>query len=128
MNKVYLWVIVLISIIAIACSGGNDNQPKPPTNNNVSPTISNTAPKTKPGITISDGIYLVPSDVKPGTYTTTVPKDSINCYWARLRGTSGELNDIIANDNAEPGTRIIVTIKKTDKAFSTNGCGTWKLK
>lgn len=88
-----------------------------------------TAPATTgppPAATISGGgIFLVPGEVKPGTYRTVVPAGE-HCYWARLRGTSGAFDDIIANGNGDPGERMTVTIKSTDKAFQTEqGCGTW---
>ena len=41
------------------------------------------------------GIYLVGDDIKPGTYRS----EGSRCYWARLSGTSGELEHIIANEN-----------------------------
>lgn len=80
-----------------------------------------TAEKTAASNTFSgSGTYLVGTDIKPGTYRS---KDNDGCYWARLKGLSGSLGDILANDNVNGPT--IVTIKKTDKAFETNRCGDW---
>lgn len=73
-----------------------------------------------------DGTFLFGEDIKPGTYRAAGPADSAipNCYWARLSGTSGELDEIIANGNtAGPAT---VTISSSDRAFQTTGCETWK--
>jgi hypothetical protein len=72
-----------------------------------------------------DGTYVVGKDIKPGTYRTEGPEDTAipNCYWARLSGTSGEFNEIIANGNTAPTT---VTISASDNAFQTTGCKTWK--
>lgn len=67
------------------------------------------------------GVYLVGEDIKPGTYRS----DGSQCYWARLSGTSGEFEHIIANDNVE-GTAY-VTIAASDVAFETSRCGEWKL-
>ncbi|MFD6814528.1 hypothetical protein [Enteractinococcus coprophilus] len=67
------------------------------------------------------GIYLIGEDIKPGTYRS----DGSRCYWARLSGTSGEFEHIIANDNVE-GTAY-VTIAESDVAFETSRCGEWKL-
>lgn len=79
---------------------------------------------TKPAPpTIGEGTWEVGSEVKPGTYTTTVPADSNSCYWARLSGFTGD--DIIANDISSPGQRARVTIRSSDKGFETQGCGTW---
>ncbi|MGQ7787935.1 hypothetical protein SD455_11185 [Nesterenkonia sp. K-15-9-6] len=70
-----------------------------------------------------DGVYMVGSDVDPGTYTTE--PGSWGCYWARLSGTSGEFHDIITNAFVEGG-QALVTIAETDVAFETSGCGTWE--
>lgn len=72
-----------------------------------------------------EGTLLVPGEVKPGTYRATVPVNSLNCYWARLSGTSNESGNILANGNAKPGAKVTVTIKSTDKAFHSSGCGAW---
>jgi hypothetical protein len=90
-------------------------------------TPSSTTAAAKPdGNHVStEGTLSVGTDIKAGTYKTTVPADSLNCYWARLKGTSGQLEDIIANGNGKPDALVTVTIKPTDKAFETNGCGTW---
>jgi hypothetical protein len=67
------------------------------------------------------GTKRVGVDIKPGTYRT---RSSVNsCYWERLRGFSGELNDIIANDFSS-GYQV-VTISATDKGFNSSRCGTW---
>ncbi|MBE1606220.1 hypothetical protein [Actinopolymorpha pittospori] len=99
------------------------------------PTVTVTArPKTPakpaapakaagPASTISgDGIYLVGKDIKPGTYRAT-PKAGANCYWQRLSGLSGDLNDTLAN--GLPAGPVVVTIKSTDKAFESQRCGAW---
>ena len=63
----------------------------------------------------------VGKDVQPGTYTT---KSGIShCYWARLKGFSGSLDDIEANDNVV-GVAI-VTIGSSDTGFQSQGCGSW---
>lgn len=68
------------------------------------------------------GIYLVGSDIQPGTYRSSTQG---SCYWARLSGTSGEFGDIIANDNVTG--QAIVTIQPSDVAFESNDCGEWQL-
>ncbi|GLH99093.1 hypothetical protein [Phytohabitans aurantiacus] len=70
------------------------------------------------------GTLLVPTEIQPGTYQSTVPEDSDYCYWTRLRGTSGEADDIIAGDFVNPGERVTVTISEDDAAFFHTGCGT----
>ncbi|MDA1360518.1 hypothetical protein O1R50_12845 [Glycomyces luteolus] len=74
-----------------------------------------------------DGIWTVGEDIEPGTYSTTVPDESFGCYWERLSGFSGELDDIIANGNVEPGLQATVTIDSSDQGFNSQDCGTWEL-
>lgn len=67
---------------------------------------------------ITDGTYVVGTDIKPGTYHSTGGGE---CYWARLR--SDNETDIIDNHlGAGPTT---VTIKRTDHSFETRGCDPW---
>ena len=73
---------------------------------------------------LSEGTYEVGVDAKAGRYKTTVPDDSMNCYWQRTKDDSGEFGSIIANDNASPGSRVSVTLKKGE-FFTSNGCGDW---
>lgn len=67
------------------------------------------------------GILLVGEDIQPGTYRGD--GSSGYCYWARLSGTSGSFDDIIANGN--PGGPTVVTIAESDVAFETSDCGEW---
>lgn len=75
---------------------------------------------TKSRTRFGAGTYLVGVDVAPGTY---VARAGSSCYWARLRGFAGDLSAIIANAN--PRGRTVVTISRSDKGFSSAGCGTW---
>ncbi|MDP9070418.1 MAG: hypothetical protein M3N68_03865 [Actinomycetota bacterium] len=60
-------------------------------------------------------------DIEPGRYRSA---GGDLCYWATLKGTSGEFSDIIAN-NLEPGAQI-VTIGPNVAYFETSGCEVWK--
>ncbi len=77
-----------------------------------------TASKTSFG----DGMYIVGTDITPGTYKNT---GVTGCYYARLSGFGNTTDDIIANNNTD--SQAIVTIVGTDKGFQSNGCGTWTL-
>lgn len=70
---------------------------------------------------IGDGTFRVGVDIAPGTYRAANPDGS--CYWARLSGMGGTLNEIIANDNTTGPA--VVTIATTDAAFQSAGCGGW---
>src|SRR6478735_6683241 len=69
-----------------------------------------------------DGTFRVGVDIQAGTYRSA---GSDSCYWARLFGLSGSLNDIIANSGS-PGPQI-VQIAPSDAAFKTQGCPDWDL-
>ena len=75
----------------------------------------------KPSTTIPDGTWKVNEDIAPGTYESTNVLGM--CYWSRLSGFTGGINDIIAN--GIPQGRAIVTILPTDHGFSSLACGKW---
>lgn len=72
--------------------------------------------------TFDDGDYVVGVDIAAGTYRIREAADL--CYWERLKGFGGTLDEIIANENVI-GAYAVVTIGKFDKGFSSSGCGTW---
>jgi hypothetical protein len=78
------------------------------------------APAT-PGVH-KDGTFLVGKELTPGTYRTD---GGSGCYWARLSGLTGDLEDILSNNFG--GGQQVVTILPSDKAFKTNSCGSWEL-
>ncbi|MDV7088615.1 hypothetical protein [Rhodococcus opacus] len=78
----------------------------------------------EPATTFGDGTQVVGIDIAPGTYIGNGQTDEYGCYWARLSGSSGEIDDIIANDFTD-SPKIIVTIKPSDQYFESEGCGTW---
>ncbi|RJL31617.1 hypothetical protein [Bailinhaonella thermotolerans] len=74
-----------------------------------------------------EGIFLVGKDVQAGTYASAGPASgSPACYWARLKGVSGQASDIIAN-GYQKGPQTI-TIDPADKAFQSMGCQDWSLR
>lgn len=84
-------------------------------------TPARVKPNPDPPGSFRDGTRVVGEELAPGTYRTT--KASPGCYWARLSGFSGEMNELIANEN-ESGPAI-VTIGKSDKGFESQRCGLW---
>jgi hypothetical protein len=67
-----------------------------------------------------DGIFIVGTDILPGTYRSS---GQTGCYWGRLANFSGAGNDTLANDNTD--TAATVTIAGSDKGFKSSSCGTW---
>lgn len=83
-------------------------------------------PVAKPtAVTVRDGKWEVPGEVKPGTYTTTANADGAGCYWGRLHDFDGGMNSTIANDILAPGAHGRVTIKATDKGIEFSGGCVW---
>lgn len=145
------WVAAIAVLLIMVCGGGalflysigsqpapNPDRPDPViatsqapagTNPTPTPTAAAKAPTTAAAepqpAQFGDGQWQVPSQVKPGKYRTTVPDTSVGCYWQRLRGFSGEFDDIIANGLGHPGQQVVVTIAKTDAGFDSQRCGTW---
>jgi hypothetical protein len=93
-----------------------DVAPTPPPLTNV-PQEAITSQKPQFG----DGMYIVGSDIQPGTYRTRT--GSQGCYYSRLRGFGGTLGEIIANENTN--YPAVVTITATDAGFQSSRCGTW---
>ncbi len=67
-----------------------------------------------------DGIFIVGTDIEPGTYKNS---GQSSCYYSRLSGFGGDLGDIISNENTDDVA--IVTIAASDKGFKSTRCGTW---
>lgn len=80
------------------------------------------AQPTAPG-TFGDGTWRVTIDIPAGTYQSVAGTTS--CYWERVSGFGGTIDEIIANDFGTVGA--VVTISLTDAGFKTRGCGTWTL-
>lgn len=85
-----------------------------------SPDLSPITPS--PVSPFSDGMYLVGSDVGPGTWRNVGPTGT--CYWERLSGFSGNFEQLEANGLSD--SQQVVTISETDAGFQSNRCGTWE--
>jgi len=75
---------------------------------------------------LAEGTYTVTPTLQNGSASVglwhTFGGDG--CYWERLRGFSGALDDIIANDLSAAGPRY-VEIKAGDAGFRTSSCLPW---
>jgi len=84
------------------------------------PQEDTTPQETTPAVaSFGNGTHIVGTDIVAGTYRS---QGTRTCYWARLSGFGGELDDVLANGNSAPE---IVTISASDAAFETSGCGQW---
>lgn len=79
--------------------------------------LTHTTPP-RPSTSFGDGQH----HIRAGSWRNVSNGDY--CYWARLRGFSGETKDIIANNIATEG-RSIVSTGANDVTFETYDCGTW---
>ena len=80
-------------------------------------------PVSAPSSGIPPGRWLVGRQIPAGNYEINAGS---GCYWERLSGFSGNLNDIIANDFIAASGRQIVRISSSDEGFYSDAdCGTW---
>ncbi len=90
--------------------------PPPPPPTTQPPTTQPPPPPTGFG----DGTYLVGQQIAAGRYQAA---GGSGCYWERLSGFGGTLDEIIANDFDTTGP--IVSIAASDVGFNSHACGTW---
>jgi hypothetical protein len=85
------------------------------------------APKKTTGLngkTFGAGTWKVGSEIPAGTYVTSASKGE-HCYYARLSGFSGDLDDIIANEIYSGPARGRVTIASSDLGVKFSGACEW---
>jgi hypothetical protein len=81
-------------------------------------------PKGGTRATIPPGVWLVGSQVAPGTYRTPTPD---GCYWERLRNFEYRFSFIERTPIVSGVDRRFVTIRADDTGFRSYNCGTWEL-
>jgi hypothetical protein len=98
-----------------ACRAAQEKREAP------APTTTSRPAATRPPAPVyGDGTYEVGSEIKPGTYKTSGGE----CYWERLKGFSGDFEDILANENISGPSRM--TIRSTDKGVTFSGGCEWR--
>ena len=121
--RLHLSVALALVLLLVACADATVEPAAPDQTASTAtlpPTPTSTAsPTPEPGF--GDGTWRVGEDIPPGLYVA--PGGDL-CYWARLSGFGGSLDEIIANDLG--GGQRIVTIAPSDAGFDTGGCGTWQ--
>ena len=81
------------------------------------------SPRTGAQATIPPGIWLVGSQITPGTYRVDARS---GCYWERLRNFEGVISSIIDNEFVSSAGQQLVTISSSDVGFNNDAeCGTW---
>jgi len=83
------------------------------------------APLLEMSDTLEPGTYIVGRDINPGLYQGKAGFETFvdTCYWGRLSNLSGELDAILANDQAEG--QYYVEVKDSDFALETRCPLTW---
>lgn len=81
-------------------------------------------PDAEPARRFSDGVYLVPRNIAPGTYIARNDEENL-CYWSRMNSFYGDPFDR-TNIYASRGPAI-ATITEDDVGFRTRDCGMWTL-
>ncbi|MDH6246807.1 hypothetical protein [Mycobacterium sp. OTB74] len=71
-----------------------------------------------------DGIYVVGTDIVPGTYATAGPVGNGRCYWRRMNNPDPMVKGNVI-DSALSAKPQVVAIDPADKAFKTSGCQPW---
>jgi hypothetical protein len=69
---------------------------------------------------ISDGTYLVGEDVAAGRYRSS---GTGACTWARLKGFGGSADDVTASAGGLGPQEV--TLRASDKGFTSHGCEGW---
>jgi hypothetical protein len=81
-------------------------------------------PLVQPGQSFGPGDFKVGYEVAAGRYQSAGPlSPGGSCYWERLKGFHGTVDDIIANDLGSGSA--VVDIAPGDFGFSSDGCQQW---
>ena len=112
----------VLAVIGVFVLGATSSRPRIAATGTSGGTIAAAdAPTTTEAGTVSDGKFIVGTDIAAGRY---IADGSTGCYWARLKDASGGVSSILDNEN---GTgQQIVDITPTDGLFETRNCGVWR--
>jgi hypothetical protein len=138
------WLIVGAAVLALCCgggavlfvaSGGDDNDtpssaeqadpaaPDEPPAETEAPADVQAQPATAG---YGAGVWEVGTEIPTGTYVTTVPAGVLDmCYWARLAGFSGDVDELIANGTLASGARGRFTVVDGDAGVEFSGECQW---
>jgi hypothetical protein len=120
------FIIAIVANLAIITILASSDEPAATAHAQPPAPVALPAPAAAPAnlaTTLGEGRFVVGTDIAPGTYQTTGPSGSLDCYWERLKRTSDATDSIIANALG-PGPAM-VTIDQSDAAFQTRWCHPW---
>jgi hypothetical protein len=132
MSRAVLGMLCAMAALGLACSAGDPSDAGGTGTQGGGQAVGSApqAAPTAPWTSFRDGQYEVGTAagmVTPGKYRTTVPADSLGCYWERQKDLSGSFEAVITNGSHKAGEPVVVTIAASDKGFKTQRCGEWRL-
>jgi hypothetical protein len=80
-----------------------------------------TRPPAPTAFHFGSGQRTIGVDLQAGTYRTRAAAPG--CYWARLSGFGGTVQEILANENTNGPA--VITIAASDKGFMSTRCSEW---
>lgn len=124
-------VVAVLAIGTAACGPADDSASSSGSSGTAAGTTapSASAPakkkEDKPAVKAAfkgNGTFQVGTDIQPGTYKTSGNDDGM-CYWERAKDAKDDTDSILANDTVAGSS--YVTIKPTDKIFTSTDCKDW---
>ncbi|WUH93198.1 hypothetical protein OG900_25830 [Streptomyces sp. NBC_00433] len=126
-------VVAVLAIGAAACGPADDSASSADSTSGKATAAASSAPASAPAkkkegkpaakpAFKGDGTFQVGADIKPGTYRTSGDDDGM-CYWERAKDAKNDTDSILANDTVAGSS--YVTIKPTDKVFTSTDCKDW---
>lgn len=113
-------VLVVVGLAVVARMGllADNGQAAPPRSSSAPPV----AERSLPAGQVGPGVWLVGTDVAPGTYRSDGAVDGY-CMWSRHSSASGgPFDGIIASDGTSGPGQVVVAITPGDALFRTDGC------
>ncbi|SHL98650.1 hypothetical protein [Actinacidiphila paucisporea] len=126
-------VAAVLAIGTAACSPADDSASSTGSAGDKATTTASSAPASAPAkkkegkpaakpAFKGNGTFQVGTDIQPGTYRTSGNDDGM-CYWERAKDAKNDTDSILANDTVAGSS--YVTIKPTDKVFTSTDCKDW---
>ena len=117
--------LVLAAVVAALVIGYKVTHQQPaqvaPTAPTAAPSAASPATAAAAG-TIGEGVWIVGSDIQPGTYRSPGAPAGGYCMWSRHSSVAGGPFDAITASDGSKAGQMLVTVQPGDKLFRTHGC------
>lgn len=118
--------LVLAAVVAALVIGWKATHPPTTSQSPTAAAPRSAAPvavaPAAPAGSIGEGVWIVGSDVQPGTYRSSGAPSGGYCMWSRHSSTAGGPFDAITASDGSKAGQMLVTIQAGDKLFRTHGC------